>query len=176
MPNDINSQTMYFGMFGGPDTFNAAELYEAGQLGLPHQSTDKSYQRVQLDSGATASTPIGAVAANQLAYWKDKNTYLVTNDRRFATTAYQNFVAGVFRLAVTAGYYCDILQRGDNINLIDGGNSFAVGEPVFAEADAAAAVDRVGVGTASTYQQLGTARGAASGGVVAVDVDISPIP
>jgi hypothetical protein len=89
-----------------------------------------------------------------------------------ATQAYRNFVAGIFRYAATAGSYIDILKKGDNIPVADGGNTFAAGETVIAENDSAAAADRVAVGTAPTFQRIGIARGAAAGGNVNVDVDV----
>ena len=112
-----------------------------------------------------------------LAYWKDKDEYIVTNNRDQAiggsgTNAYLNFIAGIIRVAATAGNYIDILIEGDNIAVDDGGNTFAVGETVIGEAAAAAAADRIAVGTAATYQRIGVARGAASGGEVNVDVDM----
>lgn len=180
MPNSNRQQSVYI-RDGNPDTMNVASLYAPGDLGQAFDYNDRAYQVVQVDSGATASTPVGAVAANQLAFWADKNNYRVTNDRRFAiggaaTAAYANQVAGIFRHAITSGYYACILQRGDNIPVADGGNTFAVGETVIAEADAAAAADRIAVGSAATYQKIGVARGAASGGNVNVDVDIPNIP
>ena len=68
------------------------------------------------------------MAANQLAYWKDKSQYIVTNDVTqanaanmagvaWANSGFRNYVAGIFRSAVTAGRYCDILQRGRNISV-----------------------------------------------------------
>lgn len=182
MPNTPNTQTMHMGNASGPDAFNESVLEDPGQLGAPHHSSDSSYQRVKLDSGATSATTVGAVAANQLAYWKDKDSYVVTNDSRqtiggpISTGAFRNFVAGVFRTSVTAGYYCDILQSGDNISVADGGNTFVVGASVIAESGTAAAADVIAVGVAPTYRVLGIARGAASGGNVSVDVSIAPIP
>lgn len=187
MPNINREQTPYI-VTGNPDTMNVSPSDftgtggRPGELGNAFDARDKAYQIVQLDSGATAATPTGVVAANQLAFWKNKDNYIVTNDRRqamglgAATGAYRNFVAGIFRNAVTAGNYTCVLQRGDNIPVADGGNTFAAGESVIAEDDSAAAADRVAVGTASTFQILGRARGAASGGNVNVDIDITNIP
>lgn len=173
---------------GNPDTTNISPTDMAslggdlGSLGLKFEANNalRTYQRVQLDSGATAATPAGAVAANQAAYWKDKTAYIVTNDSRFAMAgaapagAFRNYGAGVFRMANTAGYYCDILKRGQNIPLKDGGNTFAAGEIVILENDtSAAAFDRLDIGTAASSQQIGVARGAAAGGNVNVDVAIT---
>lgn len=171
---------------GNPDTTNISSADFNGQGGQPGSLgavfeasvPNRRYQRVLLDSGATSATPVGAVAANEIAYWKDKGNYIVTNDSRFAmggpATAYRNYVAGVFRSSsLTAGNYIDVLQSGQNIPCKDGGNTFAAGEPVIAESDTtAAAFDRVGIGTAPTTMQVGIARGAASGGNVNVDIDI----
>jgi hypothetical protein len=179
MVNELNIQTVYT-VTGDPDTLNTSTLYKLGELGAVHANNDRVYQRVRLDSGATSSTSVGAVAANQLAYWKDKDTYLVTNDSAQAigtgASAFRNQVAGVFRNAATADNYIDVLQRGDNIPIADGGNTFAIGESVIAEAGTAAAADRIAVGTAPTYRTVGIARGAASGGNVNVDVDIPATP
>lgn len=188
MPNSNTQQTIWTPQ-GTPDLTNItiadwdSVAGQRGQLGVVHEWNNRTYQRVKLDSGATSATPVGVVAANQLAYWRYQGDsavqpYTVTNDRRFAmnlgaaTNAYANFVAGVFRLAVTAGQYCDILARGSNIAVADGGNTFAAGELVWAELDSVAAINRSAVGTAPSYLTLGRARGAASGGNVNVDIDI----
>ena len=171
---------------GNPDTthitsddFNSLGG-QPGSLGLRFEAGNplRTYQRVLVDSGATSATPAGAVAANDLAYWRDKDTYKVTNDSRFAMNgaasgAYRNYVAGVFRIAATAGRYVDIVQRGNSIPIADGGNTFAAGETVFPEATTTdSAVDRTAIGTYPGVQVLGVARGAASGGFVNVDIDI----
>ena len=69
---------------GTPDKTNAPSPYYApGELGCSFvdQNTGCTYLRAQLDSGATSSTGIGAVVANQLAYWKDESQFIVTNDK-----------------------------------------------------------------------------------------------
>jgi hypothetical protein len=182
MPNANRHQTIWLPT-GDPDTTNITHADfnalggQPGSLGQKFDYNDRVYQRVRLDSGADASTPVGVVAANQLAYWKDKDNYIVTNNRDQAqggsgTASYANQVAGIFRIAATAGRYVDLLKKGDNIPVADGGNNFLVGQIVFAEAAAAAAADRVAVGTEAGYQRIGFARGAESGGNVNVDVDI----
>ena len=188
MPNSNTQQTIWLPQ-GTPDETNISiadwdsVAGQRGQLGVTHDYNARLYQRVKLDSGATSATPTGAVAANQLAFWRYQGDstvqpYTVTNDRRFAmnlgtaTNAYANFVAGIFRLAVTAGQYCDILVKGSNIAVADGGNTFAAGETVFAELDSAAAANRTAVGTMPSYLTLGRAREAASGGNVNCDIDI----
>lgn len=171
---------------GNPDTTNisptdlASQGGRLGAIGVQFEAANpaRSYQRVIVDSGATAATPAGIVAVGDLMYWRDKSTYTVTNDSRFAmagasNTAYRNYVAGIAMVAGTAGYAIDVCQRGQSIPCADGGNTFAAGEHVFPEATTTdSAVDRVAAGTACPDQQLGTARGAAAGGLVNVDIDI----
>lgn len=188
MPNSVRTQPIWMPT-GNPDTTNISSTDfnnlggQPGSLGQKFDYDNRVYQRVQLDSGVGASNPVGAAAANQLAYWKDKDNYIVTNDRRqtmatigsgtiVSAGGYRNFVAGIIRNAATGGYYIDVLKKGKAINCVDGGNTFAIGETVIAEDDSIAAVDRIAVGTAPTYQRIGIARGAAAGGVVSVDVDI----
>lgn len=188
MPNSNRQQTIWLPQ-GTPDETNISNADwtsvagQSGQLGVVHEYNERTYQRVRLDSGATSATPTGAVAANQLAFWRYQGDstvqpYTVTNDRRFAmnlgtaTNAYANFVAGIFRMAVTAGNFCDILVKGSNIACADGGNTFAAGETIFAELDSAAAVNRTAVATMPSYLTLGRARGSASGGNVNCDIDI----
>ncbi len=181
MPNNSAGRGTVYIPTGNPDTINYTPNYAPGELGTPFVAGQKGYQLVQLDSGATAATSVGVVAANQAAYWKDKSAYLVTNDAKqalggAATNSFVNEIAGVFRSAVTAGNITAILQSGTAL-VKDGGNTFAVGQTVVGEADStAAAFDSVAVGTASTYNRVGTARGAATGGFVSVDLVIPSIP
>lgn len=180
MPNINRDQTVYVPT-GDPDTWHSDTLQRPGELGKAYDWNDRTYQRVKLDSGATAANTVGVVAANQLAFWKDKSAYLVTNDKRFAllnavANSFANNVAGVFRHAVTAGEYCDILIRGRNIAAaavagVDGG------EQVIADVTAdTASVDSVAVGTAVTYQKLGVVRTNVSNSVAYVDFDIPNVP
>lgn len=114
---------------GTPNLTNAPSPYYApGELGyaFADQNTGGEYLRVQLDSGATAATPTGAVVAGQTAFWKDQVNSIVTNDKRFCDVGASgaiNRVAGFFQLAVTGGggvngsdgqplmYMCDLVLR-----------------------------------------------------------------
>jgi len=180
MPNEVNVQTMYTGPTGNPDTFNEPSLYAGGSLGQRLEKNDLSYQLVKADSGATASTATGVIAATQLAFWKDPDAYIVTNNAPQAlggqvTNAYRNFVAGVFRTAVTAGYYCYILQRGSgvDIKMTSGGG---IGQLMTANSGTAADAVAVAVGTQLTYLGLGRLRGASANNVVNVDLDVPSAP
>ncbi len=92
---------------GLPTLTNAPSPYYApGELGctFSDENTGDTYLRVQVDSGATASTAVGAITAGQLAYWKNQNTFTVTNDKQqcdLGPTAAPNRIAGVFQLAPT---------------------------------------------------------------------------
>lgn len=183
MPNTHRDQTMYV-QTGDPDTWHSDALQRGGELGKAYDVNDRAYQRVQVDSGATSATPVGAVAANQLAFWCDRANYKVTNDKRFAlyggvANSFANNVAGVFRHAVSAGQYCDILIRGRNIPVYATAGLTA-GEQVVADVtDATAYADGpIAVGTAITYQVLGVCRttSTGAGGTAYVDFDIPNIP
>lgn len=180
MPNANRSQTFY-SPTGNPETMNSASLYFPGQLGQAFDANDRTYQTVQLDSGATSATATGVVAANQLAFWKDRATYLVTNVAAAAlfggvANSYRNNVAGVFAMAVTAGYYCNVIQRGRAVNLKEAGSATA-GMSLCANASSTAA-DALGtaIATASPTQNLGVVITATSGVTCVADLDIPNIP
>jgi hypothetical protein len=178
---------------GDPDSVNVpapsttAQFAREGELGAQFDCNRNGrgwkYQLVKLDSGCTASTGIGVVAANQLAYWKDHSNYLVTNDYTQAepelvtqatgTNAFANFVAGVFRVAATAGNYCCVLQRGYNVKIKSAAGLSATGMTVVANVSTPVAdVTGVAVGTASTYRPLGICRVPVSAAVAYVDLEI----
>ena len=180
MPNANRSQTFY-NPTGNPDTMNVSSLYNAGQIGQAYDVNDRAYQCVQVDSGATSATPAGAVAANQLAYWKDRATYTVTNDSRFAlldgqSTSFRNNVAGIFRVAATAGYYVNVLQEGRNISVKEVGS--ATGGMTLCASTSTTAADALGtaINTACPAQQIGVVRTATSGTTCTADVMIPNIP
>jgi predicted N-acetyltransferase YhbS len=185
MPNTNRDQTMYV-QTGNPDSWSMATLQRPGELGKAYDFNDRAYQRVKTDSGATASNTVGVVAANQLAFWKSRADYLVTNDKRQSllgavANSFMLNVAGVFRSAVPAGYYCDVLIRGRNIPVsvatADEGNMLG-GAMVIADITAdTASADGVAVGgTATPYQRLGYVRTASTSNVAYVDFDIPNIP
>jgi hypothetical protein len=185
---------------GNPDTTNisAADFGtsltavsmggQPGSLGIRFEASppDRAYQRVQLDSAAVAGSLSGVVAANQIAYWKDKSKYLVTNDAAQAGAAgmqgqamlnsgFRNFIAGVFRSAVTAGNYCDILQRGRSISVKTTG-TVTGGETIVGDTSTTAAQGvAINPGTAITCKVLGVAAGPAVSNVTPVDVDIPEV-
>src|SRR5579864_8248898 len=120
MPNVISIISPYL-VNGNPDTLNVAGPtklagsgayppgsffpYAPGDLGSSFDYNDKRYELVVLDSGATAATAVGVVAANQVAFWKSQSARIVTNDIAQCVTpaAPEICAAGLFRTAVTAG-------------------------------------------------------------------------
>lgn len=184
MPNSSNQQPVWVGGASNANPDNYSEVapgYAPGDLGVTTEWNDRSYQRVVLDSGATASSPAGVVAANELAYWKDRSKYIVTNDSSQAlfnntASSFRNNVAGVFRSAVTAGNACFVLQRGRQINVKEAGSATA-GMILISDTSTTAAQGLgVAINTAPNCQQLGTVYTATAANVAVVDVDIASIP
>jgi hypothetical protein len=171
------------------DATNVATLYAPAELGAQFYNSGNKYQRVQVDSGATSATPTGAVLATQLAYWLDKSKKIVTNDSRFALAgspnvagstgvAQRNAVAGIFRVAATAGYYVDVLQKGNGV-LVNSDNSGTVGQiAIPASSTTVPSVTASAIGTAPPYPPVGIIRAVPTGSspyTVTVDVDIASV-
>lgn len=181
MPFNKNRDGSVYSPTGNPDTCNYGPAYAPGETGTYYDFGQRSYQIVQLDSGATSATPTGAVAANQVAYWKDKTNYIVTNDARMAVggqganNAYRNFVAGFFRTAVTPGNICHVIQRGNSIPCNSDGAGAVGDSAICASSTSLAQVTNVAAGTAAGPQVLGVIRGAAVGGVINVDLNIPSV-
>lgn len=175
MPN-INRITSAYITGGNPDTLNVAldlgsQGYAPGQLGGSFDYNDKAYSLVIADSGATSANPIGAIAANQVAFWKDQANRIVTNDFRQAVTPSvpSSSVAGIFRTAVATpgagGSLVAILVRGYAIPVVAG--TVALGQSVMADntTSTAQVVTATGV-----LARVGIARSTAN--PASVDVDI----
>ena len=178
MPNMKNSIGVYVPA-KDPDSVNVSSLYAEGELGQAYAHNDRSYQIVKLDSGVAAGVGPGVCAANQVAFWKDRSAYLITNNNNQAEgglAGSANQAAGIIRNAVTSGYYTHILQRGRNIAVADDGscnpNEIAVADVT---TNVARAVGTA-VATAAPYLPLGIVRTASSANVAYVDVDIPNIP
>ncbi len=171
--NALETRTQYV-ITNNPDTVNESTPYMDGQVGQVINVNEKTYQYVHVDSGATASNTVGVVAANEVAFWKDKTQYLVTNDLRFSTGG-RNTVAGIFRNAMTAGYYGFVLQQGDAISVkSDGGG--AANDVAIANSGTAADITNITAGSAITYNTLGVIKGAAVASVISVDLNIPSAP
>ena len=179
MPSNSRIQTIYTAS-GNPDTMDEASLYKPAELGGMLSRNDRLYQLVQCDTGATAATGVGVVAAAQLAFWKDRSAYLVTNDlvQTQGVIGNRNQVAGVFRAAITAGRFCFVLKRGQNIGILATAGTYVAQESAIADSGVAAAMTRIAAGTAPTHNKLGEirgARGAVTAAQVQVDVNIPEV-
>lgn len=190
MPANYPIESVYLrtGQFGGE---NNATLYKPAELGMRVADTQgHEWQSVQLDSGATSATGIGAVAAGQLAYWKAGPAgpgagYIVTNDWRFAlggqstNTGFRNFVAGAFQpitgTTYTAGNYIWVQTKGatsTNLALLSSATP-GVGDVLVSDNTASTAqVNSVNAGTAPTCMEVGIATGAKVSNTVPADLNI----
>lgn len=192
MPN-VNRITSPFIASGNPDTdyqtgaFPGSATpgdnipYAGGDLGNAYDYNDKAYQKVYLDSGATSATPSGVVAASQLAYWKDRANYIVTNDSRFAlfggtANSFRNNVAGLFRAAVPAGSFCWVLQRGRNVNVKEAGSATQGMQLVASTSTTAADSLGVAINTAAPCTPLGVVITATVATTCVADFDMPNIP
>ncbi len=182
MPNANRVQTVFV-VTGNPDTVNEtpAQVQYPGQLGQAFDQNDRAYQYVQMDSGATVSTPTGIPAVNQLVYWKDRSQYLVTNDSRFGlrggvAASFRNNVAGVLMGAPTPGNYFFVLQRGRAITVKEAGSG--AGGMLLVSDTSTTVPEALGVAinTAAPAQNLGVVTVATANGVCTADIDIPNIP
>lgn len=141
MPAGRIDQTLYIGAGSNIEALNSSTLYKPGELGSQIQTPNgKGYQLIQVDSGATASTGAAHVPqCGDLAFWKSKASYIVTNDRVQAqggVTNSRNMVAGVFcsvsggaagTASITPGYYGVIQQRGQHVGVLTSSATLASG-------------------------------------------------
>jgi hypothetical protein len=159
---------------GTPDKTNSpTPFYAPGEIGgaFNDQSTGGSYLRVLLDSGATSATPVGAVAAGQIAYWKNRSQSLVTNDSRFADVGPSgaiNRVAGIFQTAVSTSpgvtgtdglpqqYVCDLTIQKLGTSVQAASALAGAQATVDTTANTARVVYTTGVNTAPVSQVVGT--------------------
>lgn len=190
MPANYPIESVYLrtGLFSSE---NNTTLYKPAELGMRVADTSgHEWQSVQLDSGATAATGVGAVAAGQVAYWKAGPAgpgagYIVTNDWRVAlggqstNSGFRNFVAGVFEptsgVTYTAGNYIWVQTKGataTNLALLSSATP-GVGDTLVSDTTASTAqVTSVNAGTAPTCSILGVATGAKSSNTVPADLNV----
>ncbi|KKM87466.1 hypothetical protein LCGC14_1268590 [marine sediment metagenome] len=183
MPKNIRHQINYLGPNGTFADFNESSLYYAGALGQRNTGEAKDYQLVQLDSGATASASTGVVATGDLAFWKAKAPYLVTNDIAQAlgpaagsNVNKRNAVAGVFLSAITAGNFCWIQQGGRASVLAASGGTYAVGNVAIAGDTTASDITTITAGTDIGFMVVGLVAGVRAAGVAPVDLTLPGIP
>lgn len=155
-------------------TNSPTPMYAPGELGCAFYDPDtgNTCLRVKLDSGATASTGVGAVVAGQPAFWKDQVAGIVTNDKAqcdMGPSGAVNRVAGFFQLAVSTApgtngtdgnpvqYVCDLVIQSKSFNAQASGTLVA-GAVVLCDTTASTArcIAPAAVNTAPVTQVLGT--------------------
>lgn len=193
MPSNRVGQTLYIGAVPGPEQLNVATLYKPGELGARMELTGKAYQLVQVDSGATASTGAGHVPqCGDLAFWKDRKNYLVTNDKVQADVGDNALavgnclsVAGVFcslktssqaggDTSITPGNYGFIQQRGIHVGVLNTSGGAIKGDALAATITSTSATPtttKFSPGTVPTTTVVGIATAATS----AVTTNYTPI-
>lgn len=148
---------------GNTEGLNGSGLLEPGELGSVLPWPGHQFQLVKMDSGATSATPTGIPAAGQVAFWKDRSQYLVTNDSRFADSALvpagtatcdpRNSVAGIIEPAVVASEYFYTHQKGTSS--VKSSSTPNPGDTLVANTGTAADAVSVAAGTAPTAQKIG---------------------
>lgn len=166
MPNSWFQQAVFL-PGGSPETMNEATLLYPGQLGIRFNfiqpprgtpsgttgvGTPKAYKLVGTDSTMSVAPYDGATA-----WYSNQANNIVTTT---VTTLGRGRVAGVFRTAVTPGYYTCIQVGGlGGVKLTDGSAAAtAAGEFVIPSATNGKA-EVVAAGTAATYPPLGRGAG-----------------
>jgi hypothetical protein len=150
---------------------DGSSMYAPGDLGCSFDYNDKAYSLLILDSGATSANPVGAVQANQVAFWKDQANRIVTNDFRMSITpsAPSGAIAGIFRVAVPipgpGGTLMALLVRGHGIPVVSG--TVALGSQVMADSTASTAQVVTATGV---LKPLGIARSTVNPALIDVDI------
>jgi hypothetical protein len=196
MPSGRIDQSLYIGPFTSIEAMNSTTLYKPGELGSQIQIGSKSYQLIQLDSGATASTA-GAPVCGSIAFWKDRSKYLVTTDKIQAEGANQNTattisnviasavnsIAGVLcqtasganvagTASLTAGNYGVVQQRGNHVGILTSSGAAKNGDNLIAlTTGAPPGALVVAAGTALVSQAIARATAATS----AVTTNYTPV-
>ena len=162
---------------GNTEGLGGSGLLQPGELGGVLPWDGDQYQLVKMDSGATSATATGVPAAGQLAFWKDRDNYLVTNDSRFADSAHvpagtisrdhRNSVAGLVESSVLPGEFFFVHQKGNSS--VKTSSTPAAGAVFVANTGTDANAVSVAAGTAPTSQVIGvvTSPTAASGKIPA---------
>jgi hypothetical protein len=164
MPNSGFMDTIFTGAQKLP-VMNVITLYQAGQLGMRVTQVGKVFQVVKSDSGPAT------IAAGDIAFWKDRANYIVTNKLADAPQG-RNGVAGMFCAAITPGYYCVVQIGGPGYVTIK--TSGAPNQGMIVVANSGSSSDVVGIpaGTAPTYVPLGVFTGEPSAGYTALELSI----
>lgn len=161
-----------FTWHGNTEGLNGSGLLEPGEIGGVLPWNGHQFQLVKMDSGATSATATGIPAAGQVAFWKDRSNYLVTNDSRFADSALipagtatrdaRNSVAGIVEMAVVGGEQFFVHQVG--ASNVKSSSSPNAGDTFVAATGTGADAVSVAAGTAPTCQRIGLVTSPTSSG------------
>lgn len=165
MPAGVTNETTYRGQVALP-LLNSASLYYPGDLGSRITTgAGKVYQTVKSDSGPAS------IAAGDVAFWKDRANYIVTNKLADAPQG-RNGVAGMFLTTITPGNYCRVQIGGPGYVPIK--TAGAPNQGMIAVANSGTSSDVVGIpaGTAPTYVVLGVFTGEPSTGLTAIELSL----
>ena len=147
----------------GVDDFNVATLPYPGALGAVWTKNGKTYQIVQ--NGTTSAT----LAVDDAVAWLDMDDFTITKD---VSDAGRNRPAGVALDVNEVDKYCVIQVAGPGtVNFSQGttvGGTDAANDETAILSATDGGVDRVAVGTASTYVPFGIFTAADTGGTGAV--------
>ena len=171
-----------FTWHGNVEGLNGVGLLEPGELGGVLPAQGHQFQLVKMDSGATSATPTGIPAAGQVAFWKDRTNYLVTNDSRFADSGSipanqfprdaRNSVAGVIEPAVVANEQFFVHQKGQSAG-VKTSSTPNPGDELVANTGTNADTVSVAAGTAPTSTALAVVTSATkTGGLVPAYLNI----
>lgn len=189
-PNGWFSQPVYI-PGGDPEAMNEASLLYPGQLGIRFSYINpprtaaadseslatgeaglpKSFKLVKTDSSMAVAPYDGAVA-----WFANQATNLVTTT---VGTLGRGRVAGIFKCAVTPGYYTCIQVKGKGkVKFVDAPTSAPSGVGLFVVPSATAGkADCLAAGSAATYPSIGRSAGALQGGTseAIVDIDVPEV-
>lgn len=186
--NRKSNQAVY--LVNDPEDMNITTLPLAGNLGQvfsvtippritptgpePESGADKSYRIVRLDSSLASSA-----TRNQLAWWKNRATYVVTTNQTNALS--RNAIAGVLKSPIVSpgNFTCIQYEGPSRVNSIVAVIAlWANGDAAIPSAAGQGQVDRVAAGTAPTHSIVGFVTGAAdaTGNTVLVNLQIPETP
>lgn len=184
-PNSWFSQPAFI-PGGDPEQMNEPSLLYPGQLGIrfnyvtpmrtaPSDSAEdgsaKAYQLVQTDSSMTTNPYDSAVA-----WWSNQASYIVTTS---PTTLGRGRVAGIFKTAVTPGYFCCIQQKGRAaVKIIDAPTAApSIAGLIVVPSATVGKADVLAAGSAPTYPRVGRTTSAMNNGdnTCLVDLDIPEV-
>lgn len=168
MANRIVNQAVFVGPVNDVENTNVASLDYPGQLGAIVRISDKTYQLVQVSSGAASPAPADGI----LAFWVTRGSFIVGNDDE--SEGGGNAAAGIFHNAITVSKYGFIQTGGSSDNVLTNGAG-TVGAYAVANTGTSGDVATVAEGTAATLMPVGYFTVAASGNRSSVHLTLNDL-